>query len=343
MTIEKKDNAHPEIKVRVSAPARLHLGFLDLNGETGRKFGSIGLTIDSHHTIIEAELASSTSITSSTIDVPPPLTEKVIDLISQFYRSLGKHISLDQHGVHITLIELIPQHAGLGSGTQLALTLGTLLCRLHNITASTHDIAHHLGRGSRSGIGISGFEHGGFIIDGGLGLQSSPPPLLAHYTFPEQWRVILITESNSQGVHGKNEHNAFTHLPAFSLADSQTICHLTLMTLLPALVEKNMADFGHAITKIQSLIGNHFSPAQGGQYASKNVAQLLHHAQSIGHMGVAQSSWGPTGCIFIDSETAANTLQQELTYYAQKEQLTMLSLLTISSSSKGANIEITLT
>ena len=32
--------------VRVSAPARLHLGFLDLNGGLGRRFGSIGLAID---------------------------------------------------------------------------------------------------------------------------------------------------------------------------------------------------------------------------------------------------------------------------------------------------------
>ena len=31
---------------RVVAPARLHLGFLDLNGSLGRRFGSIGLAID---------------------------------------------------------------------------------------------------------------------------------------------------------------------------------------------------------------------------------------------------------------------------------------------------------
>jgi len=32
--------------VRVVAPARLHLGFLDLNGGLGRMFGSIGLAVD---------------------------------------------------------------------------------------------------------------------------------------------------------------------------------------------------------------------------------------------------------------------------------------------------------
>jgi predicted sugar kinase len=36
--------------VTVSAAARLHLGFLDLNGGLGRTFGSIGLAIDGFDT-----------------------------------------------------------------------------------------------------------------------------------------------------------------------------------------------------------------------------------------------------------------------------------------------------
>src|SRR5262245_1951841 len=37
-------------RVTVTAPARLHLGFLDLNGGTGRAFGSIGLAISGFKT-----------------------------------------------------------------------------------------------------------------------------------------------------------------------------------------------------------------------------------------------------------------------------------------------------
>lgn len=32
--------------VRVEVPARLHLGFLDMEGGLGRRFGSLGLTLD---------------------------------------------------------------------------------------------------------------------------------------------------------------------------------------------------------------------------------------------------------------------------------------------------------
>ena len=48
--------------VRVVAPARLHLGFLDLNGGLGRRFGSIGLAIDQPRTdLILARSATSSA------------------------------------------------------------------------------------------------------------------------------------------------------------------------------------------------------------------------------------------------------------------------------------------
>src|SRR5215471_20586653 len=37
-------------RVTVSVPARLHLGFVDLNGDLGRRFGSVGIAIDAPYT-----------------------------------------------------------------------------------------------------------------------------------------------------------------------------------------------------------------------------------------------------------------------------------------------------
>src|SRR5947207_2257247 len=39
--------------VTVAVGARLHLGFLDLNGGLGRRFGSLGLALDAPETILE--------------------------------------------------------------------------------------------------------------------------------------------------------------------------------------------------------------------------------------------------------------------------------------------------
>ena len=41
-----------ESKIQIISPARLHLGFMDLSGSLGRKFGSVGLAIDSIETSI---------------------------------------------------------------------------------------------------------------------------------------------------------------------------------------------------------------------------------------------------------------------------------------------------
>src|ERR1700744_2160008 len=48
--------------VTVRAPARLHLGFLDMNGELGRRFGSLGLAIDAYETRITMRRAVETRV-----------------------------------------------------------------------------------------------------------------------------------------------------------------------------------------------------------------------------------------------------------------------------------------
>lgn len=276
------------------------------------------------------------------VDVSPVLIQRAYNIVEHFYTSLGKNIPIDQHGVLLELIELIPSHAGLGSGTQLAIAISTALCKLHNMSASTRDIAEQLGRGARSGIGIATFDHGGFIIDGGLGKSSTTPPLLMHHDFPQSWRVVLIMDTNNQGIHGEEELLAFENLAAFPLADSQAICHHVLMKLLPAMIEQEIDLFGQAITDIQSLIGDHFAPAQGGRYTSQRVTSLLLHAQNQGHTGIAQSSWGPTGCIFVEDENTAKQLIITLSDYAKQHDIddTGLSFITAKANENGADIVV---
>ena len=325
-------------RVRVSTPARLHLGFLDLNGDAGRKFGSIGMAINSHQTIVEAHFTD----IETAHDAPPSIQQKLNRLVTAFFQAFSDQISLPRQHVKLIINKLIPEHAGLGSGTQLALAVGTALCRLHNLDASTHDIAAALDRGARSGIGIAAFDQGGFLIDGGLGPDSVIPPLLAHYTYPDEWRVVLIMETQRQGVHGTAESKAFKTLPPFPISQSHAICHLTLMKLLPALIEENIAAFGQSITEIQNLIGDHFSAVQGGRYTSVAVAALLDYATQLGHRGIAQSSWGPTGCIFVEDEETATLLIEQLNSHVKQhfEADTNYTLLMTTANSTGAEIEL---
>lgn len=287
------------------------------------------------------QLQSKTSITGT--DVSPAMIQRTQNIIDHFYTSLGTNIPDAQQGVRVELLELIPSHAGLGSGTQLAIAISTALCKLHNLSENTREIAEQLGRGARSGIGIATFDQGGFIIDGGLSSSSTTPPLLARHDFPQNWRIVLIMDNDSQGIHGEQELLAFENLAAFPLVDSQAICHHVLMKLLPAIIEQEIVSFGQAVTDIQSLIGDHFAPAQGGRYASQRVTSLLLHAQNQGHTGIAQSSWGPTGCVFVENDNVAQQLISELSHYAKQQNIndSGLSFIAAKANEKGAEIEIT--
>jgi len=327
--------------VDIDAPARLHLGFLDLNGGLGRKYGSIGLAVNTHSTAMRFTFGDTFQVTG--VDAASPNAQRISALCEQFFSSLGQHVDQASAAPQIEVSALIPEHAGLGSGTQLAITVGTGLCKLYGIEATTADIAFAMGRGKRSGIGINTFDLGGFVVDGGLTEQSSTPPVLSRMHFPEEWRIIMVMDPQQQGVHGEQEQIAFRDLPTFPKSSSQQICHLTLMQLLPALAEKNIDDFGHAVTEIQGLIGQHFSPYQGGQFSSDRVGKLLGFAQQAGHKGIAQSSWGPTGCIFVKDQSTAEQLQKALLRHAEAElsEAEDLTITIATANNTGASIHYT--
>ena len=77
-----------------------------------------------------------------------------------------------------------------------------------------------------------------------------------------------------------------------------------LMQALPALVERDIEGFGDAIGELQRITGDYFSPAQGGRFSSRAVAEALAWLESQGIAGVGQSSWGPTGFAIMAGEDA---------------------------------------
>ena len=319
--------------VAITAPARLHLGFFDLNGvELNRRFGSIGLTIDRYHTQLFAKFTDAPSSHEGELAT-------MINAIEQrFYQ---QNPSIVPQPIDYQFPAMIPRHAGLGSGTQLALTIGTALSHLYQLPINTTTIASQLQRGQRSGIGIASFDGGGLIIDGGLGKDSVIPPIIARYPYPKDWCIILLLCQQKMGVHGQHEVNAFQQLPTFPTASAQSICHHTLMQVLPALLEHNHQQFSDGIAAIQAHIGDYFSSAQGDRYSHPVIAQLLRYADSLGFTGIAQSSWGPTGWIFVENKISAQQLCHQLQQRLQQlvDSPSHYQILVAGGQNHGATIE----
>ncbi|MDO9238777.1 MAG: GHMP kinase [Methylicorpusculum sp.] len=306
------------------APARLHMGFIDLSGALGRHFGSIGVALN--------EIVTRLTITRS--DCPEVSGVSEVRVAKQL-QSICIALNVPDT-VHIHVDEAIPEHVGLGSGTQMALAIGMGLSHFYGLSYSVRDIAQLTARGRRSGIGIGVFERGGLVVDGGRGEHTITPPVLSQMAVPENWRFILVFDKRGQGLHGKQEIEAFKALPPFSQIEAARLCYLLLMQGLPAIAERDIAKFGEVITQLQKAVGEHFASAQGGVFTSNEVSEAMSWCEHQGAVALGQTSWGPTGFCAVEGTECAEALclkaQLEFSGYEN------LQFMTVSARNSGGEI-----
>jgi len=289
----------PAEAVELFAPARIHLGFLDLHGGLGRKFGSLGLTIEDIGVRLRLGLGPDTATEG-------PSADRAHQFLARACAALGVTM-----GHRLEIESAIPPHVGLGSGTQLGLAVGTALAKLHGIEISTAALAAAIDRGARSGVGIGAFDHGGFLVDGGRSASSGSAPIIARFDLPKDWRILLTFDGGRNGLHGSAEQAAFAALPPFDEAVAGRLCRLLVMRLLPGLAEADFAAVSEVIAEIQSHIGRYFQPVQNGLYSSAAVAEVQGWLRGCGTVGLGQSSWGPTGFALIHSAERGERLLEE--------------------------------
>ena len=281
-------------QVKVTTSARLHMGFFDLSGAIS-KFGSLGMSLDAPCTQITLAKSDGTLIDGSNRD-------NVAKIVQHFV----KPFNIKQN-FSLTLRDSIPAHAGLGSGTQLALAIGAGLNQLFNLNISLAQIAIVAKRGKRSGIGLAAFAHGGVIVDSGI-TNDELPQIALRQSFPDNWRVLLVTDSASKGVHGKAELQAFQLLKP----TKNSLRDMMFTYMMPTLQRGDLLAFGAYMQDLQAYNGEYFAPMQGGHFASRDVAEVLAWLQNNGAPCVGQSSWGPTGFAILSSAEHAENLKKQV-------------------------------
>lgn len=281
----------------VEAPARLHFGLLDLRGTLGRMFGGIGAAAPMPG--LRVVVAPADTVLAEGEDAG-----RAAEFARRFlaYHRLGG-------GAHIRVERAIPPHAGLGSGTQLALSVACALAELHGVIAEPTDLVRAVGRARRSAVGTWVFAGGGFVLEGGRRPDTDDlGPLLARLPFPMDWRCVVVVPDGRSGVSGDAETAAFAALPRPPEHDVERVSHLVLMALLPALADGDLASFGRALTEVQEINGRWFSHAQGGTFAPGPSGEIVRRMRAWGARGVGQSSWGPTVYAVVESDADAQAL-----------------------------------
>jgi beta-ribofuranosylaminobenzene 5'-phosphate synthase len=281
--------------VRVEAPARLHLGMLAVAGDGARRFGGLGVSVERPAVVLEAQPANELSAEGAD-------AERALMFARRCRDSLGL-----RGGARLRVVEAIPEHVGLGSGTKLALAVAQALAELEEREVDSPGLAQAAGRAARSAVGMWTFALGGLVVEGGVrrGVDR-PAPLLAHHPMPEAWRVVLVVPKAEPGLSGAAEEHAFKRLVP-SAERSAAIAQLVLTSLLPALVEHDLEEFGAALTRVQQLVGDAFADVQGGRFHPRAGA-LVEALLRFGAAGAGQSSWGPAVYGVVGSESAGREL-----------------------------------
>jgi beta-RFAP synthase len=285
--------------IRVEAPARLHLGMLAVASDGARRFGGLGVSVSRPAVVLEAQPADELSVEGAE-------AERALTFARRCHDALGL-----EGGAHLRVVEAIPAHVGLGSGTKLALAVAEAMVALRGRTVDAPALAQAVGRAARSAVGMWTFALGGLVVEGGVreGPERSAP-LLMRYEVPDDWRTVVVVPKAEPGLSGVAEAQAFGRLVP-SAERSAAIAQLVLTSLLPALVEHDLEEFGAALTRMQQLVGDAFAPVQGGRFHPRAGA-LVEALLRGGAAGAGQSSWGPAVYGVVGSEASGRELARRM-------------------------------
>ncbi|WP_456418923.1 beta-ribofuranosylaminobenzene 5'-phosphate synthase [Methanocaldococcus infernus] len=292
--------------MKIISPSRIHMGLIDLNGSIGRVDGGVGLALEKPSLEIEGKEDEDIVIECDNENIK----RRAYKVASTILNHIG------ERGVYLKINSYFPQHSGLGSGTQIALSVGTLIAKIYGRELDPYEIAKLTGRGGTSGIGIGAFKYGGFLIDGGhsfkekgsfkpssASLGVKPAPIIFRHDFP--WDLILIIPEGKH-VHGQKEVDIFKKYCPIPLEEVRELCHLILMKLMPSIVEKNFEDFGEVINRMQFL---GFKRVEL-ELQSEVVKDLIINLQSVAYSGL--SSFGPTVYAFGDKKEIVSIAKEIL-------------------------------
>ena len=247
------NNWSKDSEIKIITPSRLHITLIDLNGSYGRVDGGVGVTLDEPSMVFRAKKADLNEIN---VTGPKQITERIKQSACAVF---GKN----EFGVSIEVEKDFPIHIGLGSGTQISLASGMAVNELYDLGLTVREVAKLVGRGGTSGIGVTGFEKGGFILDGGHSFLEkgafapssassvSPPPILFRNDFPD-WKIVLAIP-NLTGTYDEKEVDIFNKECPIPIEEVQAVSHIILMKMLPSLVEEDIVNFGKSINDLQNV------------------------------------------------------------------------------------------
>ncbi|MCI0361330.1 MAG: hypothetical protein L0211_22840 [Planctomycetaceae bacterium] len=313
--------------VHITAPSRLHFGLWSLAGGTGRQYGGVGAMVEKPGLVLAIRESGMLATTG-------PLAGRAMNFCWRW-------ASFHRAGIPSCQIDILaapPEHAGLGTGTQLGLAVAAGLNAFVGLPSqSPGELALSVGRGTRSAVGTYGFVQGGLVVEQGK-LPGEPiSPLDCRIDLPPDWRFVLVRPLGLSGLAGDDEATAIAGLPAIAAAVTDQLIAEVREHLVPAAATGDFPAFAESLYRYGHQSGLCFAPRQGGAYNGPLLTRLVQQIRSLGAAGVGQSSWGPTLFAVQPTQAAAENLVERLRGATRTQSL---DIIITTPANRGARISV---
>ena len=293
--------------VRVVVPAHLHAGNLDLCGDMGRLYGTVGFTVGSPRVVARVER-------SDRLESGDPHALRALASLRPL---------LGGRGARVVVESGYPPYSGLGYVTGLYFAVALGVSELYGLGLSLEEAALALRRGLVTALGLYAAKVGGFIVEGGFrrGMREREvPPLVFRGEIPERGLFVVALPygplAGIQRFRESAEERALAEVSEDCDLASR-LSRLVLMRMLPSFAEGDLGEFGAALTEFNRSLGQAWARYQGGTYCcplvERGIEILLRRVY-----GAAQSSWGPAFYGLTDDEAEAERAAAELREYLRE-------------------------
>jgi beta-ribofuranosylaminobenzene 5'-phosphate synthase len=289
--------------IQIRAASRLHFGLLAPSQGHERRFGGIGVMIESPSVELSLTPVEHFTVEGSGKDR--------VQKFAESWMSARKQSTLP--ACRITVHALPPMHAGLGVGTQLGLCVGRLLDEFvgHPVAAPA-ELARSVSRGARSAVGTYGFFYGGLIAERGKLANEFLAPLQVRMELPSSWRWLLVRPRDHTGLYGTQEQRAFSEMLDPASDHARELSAELEHGLIPAAERQDFTEFSSSLFRFGYRSGLSFGAVQGGAYNGPRLQQIVDQIRHLGIEGVGQSSWGPTIFALCPDEATAESAANQL-------------------------------
>ena len=314
--------------VEVTAPCRLHFGLLSFGQPSRRQWGGVGVMVDHPAVRLSARPAQSLQISGLMAD----RTEHFVRCWASYQGWTGTP------GCQLQIQQMAAAHSGLGTGTQLGLSVATALNAMYDMPQpAPAELAASVDRGLRSAVGTYGFADGGLIVERGKLPGEAVSPLDMRLDLPENWRFVLIHPRAGEGLSGAAEQTAFQRLPPVPPAVTDALTQELRLRMIPAAAAGDFDAFSGSIYRYGRMAGDCFRTIQGGPYNGPRLAALVARIRDMGITGIGQSSWGPILFALLSSHSAADTFVDS---FASEQAAGELELIVAGVSNHGATVQV---